>query len=84
MGHHGVRLNRGSGRLGGILVCGQAQGVFPDGVDVALLKRDDELDDSSAESVVTPERTAEHQQLIRELLGGEEPTRRRPWGRRGI
>jgi hypothetical protein len=37
---------------------------------------------SVEEPVATPERAAEHQKLINELLGHEEPKRRRRWGRR--
>lgn len=39
---------------------------------------------SSEELAMTPERAAEHQKLISELLGHEEPPRRRRWGRRAI
>lgn len=38
----------------------------------------------SEEPEVTPEQAAEHQKLIDELLGHDEPTRRRRWGRRAI
>jgi len=38
----------------------------------------------SEDLVMTPEQAAEHQKLINELLGHDEPTRRRRWGRRAI
>jgi hypothetical protein len=39
---------------------------------------------SSEECVPAAERAAEHQKLITELLGHDQPTRRRRWGRRAI